>query len=107
MKKPDGYLLLTVFAILVPVIVFFKNAWVSDDAYIISRSIEQMFAGNGPVWNPHERVQVFTSPLWFVVLSVVRVVSSDVFLNAVVVSVVLLISMLLVVRKLCDHFVKK
>lgn len=62
-----------------------------------------MFAGNGPVWNPHERVQVFTSPLWFVVLSVVRVFSSDVFLNAVVVSLVLLISMLLVVRKLCDH----
>ena len=103
MKKSDSYLLLALFAVLVPVVVFFKNAWVSDDAYIIFRSIEQLFAGNGPVWNPHERVQVFTSPLWFVVLSFTRIFSSDVFLNAIGISFVLLLSMLIVLRKLCGH----
>ena len=57
--------------------VFLKNAWVVEDAYIIFRSVEQVFAGNGPVWNPHERVQAFTSPLWFGLLVLSRIVSAD------------------------------
>ena len=65
--------------------VFLKNAWACDDAYITFRSIEQLFAGNGPRWNPHERVQVFTSPLWFGVLAAFRISSSDVFLNAIII----------------------
>lgn len=68
--------------------VFLKNAWVGEDAYIIFRSIEQLFAGNGPRWNPHERVQVFTNPLWYGVLSVFRQASADVFLNAIVASAI-------------------
>ena len=67
-------------------LVFLKNAWVSEDAYIMFRSIEQLFAGNGPRWNPHERVQVFTSMFWFWVLAALRVFSTDVFLNALVAS---------------------
>ena len=43
--------------------VFAQNAWISEDAYITLRSVEQLMAGNGPRWNPHERVQVFTHPL--------------------------------------------
>ena len=77
--------------------VFYKNAWVTDDAYIIFRSVEQVFAGNGPTWNPHERVQAFTSPLWFGVLVLTRAASSDLYLNAVVVSFTL---WLLTVRNL-------
>ena len=45
--------------------VFLKNYWVSEDAYLTFRSVAQLLAGNGPIWNPHERVQVFTSPLWY------------------------------------------
>ena len=65
---------------------FLKNAWVTEDAYIIFRSVEQVFAGNGPVWNLHERVQVFTSPLWFGLLVLSRILSADLYLNAVVLS---------------------
>ena len=32
--------------------VFFKNAWVSDDAYILFRSLDQLLSGHGPRWNP-------------------------------------------------------
>ena len=77
--------------------VFIKNAWVTEDAYIIFRSVEQVFAGNGPVWNPHERVQAFTSPLWFGVLVLTRIVSSNLYLNTIVVSFAL---WLLAVRNL-------
>ena len=77
--------------------VFIKNAWVTEDAYIIFRSVEQVFAGNGPVWNPHERVQAFTSPLWFGVMVLTRSVSPSLFMNAIVVSLAL---WLLTVRNL-------
>lgn len=61
-----------------------KTAWVSEDAYITFRSVEQLFAGNGPRWNPHERVQAFTHPLWFFLLSLARVVTDNLFLGALV-----------------------
>lgn len=68
------------------VYVFWQNAWVTDDAYITFRSIEQVFSGRGPIWNPHERVQVYTHPLWFLLLTLLRGFSPDVFMNAVAAS---------------------
>ena len=82
------------------IVVFFKNAWISEDAYIIFRSIEQLFAGNGPIWNPHERVQVFTSPLWYWVLASIRFVSKDLYLNTIFVSFVLWVFTIIVVSKI-------
>jgi arabinofuranosyltransferase len=67
-------------------IIFFKNAWVDEDAYITFRSIEQLFAGNGPRWNPHERVQAFTHPLWLFVLSLFRIFTRDLFIAAILAS---------------------
>jgi hypothetical protein len=29
------------------------------------RSVDHLPLGQGPIWNPHERVQVFTSPPWY------------------------------------------
>ncbi len=66
--------------------VFFKNAWVSDDAFIIFRSLEQLLDGNGPRWNPHERVQVFTSPLWYSLLAVMGFVHRNHYLNSILLS---------------------
>jgi len=66
--------------------IFFKNAWVADDAYISFRSVEQFFAGNGLRWNIDERVQVYTSPLWFLLLCVTRVVSDNLFLDVIFLS---------------------
>ncbi len=65
---------------------FIQTTWVSDDARITFRSVEQIHAGHGPRWNPHERVQVFTHPLWFLALSALRTVSADSSLNAIVLS---------------------
>jgi len=79
--------------------VFVQNAWVSEDAYITFRSLEQLAAGNGPRWNPHERVQAFTHPLWFVVLSLFRLLSRDVFLNAILASYLACVAALLAVRR--------
>jgi arabinofuranosyltransferase len=45
------------------------HAWTSDDAFITFRVVEQWLAGHGPVFNAGERVQVFTHPLWLLVLT--------------------------------------
>lgn len=44
------------------------RAWVCDDAFITFRVVNQFLAGEGPVFNIGERVQVFTHPLWFMLL---------------------------------------
>ena len=40
------------------------NGWVSDDAYITFRVVDNFVQGFGLRWNIAERVQVFTHPLW-------------------------------------------
>jgi arabinofuranosyltransferase len=42
-----------------------RTSWVSDDAIITFRSLENFLHGYGPVFNIGERVQTFTHPLWF------------------------------------------
>jgi arabinofuranosyltransferase len=103
-NQPKNYLYLIGFLLFT--IIYLKNAWVAEDAYILFRSIEQLFAGNGPVWNPHERVQVFTSPLWYLLLSFARIFSRDLYLNAVVVSFFICSAMLLVLRLLIKDSLK-
>jgi len=82
--------------------IFFKNAWVADDAYISFRSIEQVFAGNGPRWNIDERVQVYTSPMWFGLLLAGRVFSNNLFLLSIFLSAFCCVCALLLVRKITN-----
>jgi arabinofuranosyltransferase len=47
---------------------FINTAWVADDAYITFRVVDNALNGYGLTWNPGERVQVYTHPLWFFLL---------------------------------------
>ncbi|MFD9204111.1 hypothetical protein ACFWDP_38345, partial [Streptomyces anthocyanicus] len=42
----------------------FRRRWMSDDAYIYVRTVRQVLAGNGPVFNAGERVESSTGTLW-------------------------------------------
>ncbi len=53
--------------------IWWRNAWITDDAFITFRSIEQLLVGNGLQFNPHERVQAFTHPSWLGLLLPLRV----------------------------------
>jgi arabinofuranosyltransferase len=59
------------------------NAWVTEDAYITLRSVEQVYAGNGPRWNPQERVQAYSHPPWFWLLVAVHPVLRHPFAAAI------------------------
>jgi hypothetical protein len=50
------------------------NAWVCDDAYVTMRTVEAFLRGDGLVWNPGERVQASTHPLWLALLVLARAV---------------------------------
>lgn len=82
------------------ILLYFKNFWVSDDAYISFRSIEQLFDGNGPRWNAHERVQSFTSPLWFWILSFTRLFNESLYFNVLGIGVIWILAFLGILWKI-------
>ena len=69
--------------------VVLKNAWLSDDFWIVARQVEQLFAGNGLRWNPHERMQLFTSVIGFWLTAFGRLLTADYFLNFAVQAIAL------------------
>jgi arabinofuranosyltransferase len=52
----------------VPIALFavlaWRHRWVTDDAFIDLRIVDNIHHGLGPVYNAGERVEVFTSPAW-------------------------------------------
>ncbi|HQI18318.1 MAG TPA: hypothetical protein PLW55_03155 [Leptospiraceae bacterium] len=49
-----------------------SRIWVTEDAYISFRAIENLYQGYGFVYNPGERVEVTSHPLWAAILIVLR-----------------------------------
>ncbi|HEY2724649.1 MAG TPA: hypothetical protein VGI84_08180 [Pseudonocardiaceae bacterium] len=62
--------LLTVAAVVVTVVLGWQQRWISDDGLIVLRTVRQLLAGNGPVFNIGERVEANTSSAWTAVLAV-------------------------------------
>lgn len=56
--------------LLVALIQGYRQRWVAEDAFISLRAVENLLAGHGPVFNIGERVEVYTHPLWFLMISV-------------------------------------
>jgi arabinofuranosyltransferase len=52
-------------------VLFYFNAYVCDDAFISFRVVDNLVRGHGFRWNVAERVQVFTAPLFTLMMSVV------------------------------------
>lgn len=75
MKNKDSQLLTGFFVILF-LIILIRNAWITDDAYISFRVIENFVAGYGLTFNPSIRVQVYTHPLWVLLISAVYFVQT-------------------------------
>ena len=49
--------------------VLVRSAWITEDAYITLRTVDNFVNGYGLTWNIAERVQAYTHPLWMLVLS--------------------------------------
>ena len=66
--------------------VFLLNAWVGDDAYITFRAIDNFLHGHGLRWNVAERVQVYTHPLWMLLMTAAAAVTREFYFTALGVS---------------------
>jgi arabinofuranosyltransferase len=73
------YQALPALALLIFIFVLIRTAWISDDAYITFRVVENFLHGYGPVYNLGERVQAYTHPLWFFIISGVYAVVNGLF----------------------------
>jgi hypothetical protein len=63
---------LALFFFLAGFFLILRQAWISEDAFITLRHVDNFISGYGPVFNPGERVEGFSHPLWFAVLSLFR-----------------------------------
>ena len=66
--------------------VFLANSWVCDDAYITFRVSDNLVHGFGLRWNVAERVQVFTNPLWMLVMAGAAWFTGEFFYTALFIS---------------------
>ena len=66
--KLSNYALLT-FILIVFTTIFINTGWVNEDAFITFRAVDNFLKGYGPVYNVGERVQVYTHPLWYFLIT--------------------------------------
>ena len=82
--------------------VFLANSWIGDDAYITFRVVDNFINGYGLTFNPDERVQAYTHPLWMLLLSAAYAVTADLFYTTLALSYLLCIAALAVVVRFFD-----
>lgn len=93
LKKPRNgidqplILVLSILFILANLAIILNRAWVSDDSYITFRVVENFASGYGPRWNTAERVQVFTHPLWMLLMTFLYLFTEEVYLSSIFLSI--------------------
>lgn len=83
-------------AVAIFLIVLIRTAWVSDDAFITYRTVDNFVNGYGLRWNPSERVQSFTHPLWMLLFSTVYALTREPYYTSLALSIVVSLAALVV-----------
>jgi len=61
----------------VTLLVVIHDAWICDDAFISARVVDNFMSLRGLRWNPPERVQAYTHPLWLLLMILARSLQHD------------------------------
>jgi arabinofuranosyltransferase len=69
-------------------VIVFSRAWVTEDAYITFRVVDNFIHGYGLRWNIDERVQVYTHPLWMLLHLPFAFIFSNIYLISIGLSLV-------------------
>ncbi len=77
-----------VFLLLIFSMVLLRNAWISEDAFITFRTVDNFVAGYGLTWNTAERVQAYTNPLWMFLVSGFYTLTGEVYFTSLMLSFV-------------------
>jgi arabinofuranosyltransferase len=71
-RTPEWKYYLSGFLFLAGCFLILWKAWISEDAFITLRHVDNLIHGYGPVFNISERVEGFTHPLWLAALTLFR-----------------------------------
>ena len=74
-----------------------QRRWIADDGLIVLRTVRNLMAGNGPVFNVGERVEANTSTVWTYLIYLGGLIGGPVRLEYVALAFALLLSVLGVV----------
>ncbi len=74
-----------------------QRRWIADDGLIVLRTVRNLLAGNGPVFNAGERVEANTSTVWTYLMYLGGLVGGPVRLEYVALTLALVLSVLGVV----------
>jgi arabinofuranosyltransferase len=85
--RTDAKRIVVVGAALVVLIVLVRTAWVSDDAYITFRTVDNFLHGFGLRWNVDSRVESFTHPLWLFAMIGATAVTGEVYYTSIFLSI--------------------
>jgi len=78
-----------------------RTAWMSDDAYITLRTVDNFVNGFGLRWNIAERVQSFTHPAWLLLITPFYAITHEAFYTVLALQIVLtLVTVALICRVL-------
>ena len=74
-----------------------QRRWIADDGLIVLRTVRNLLAGNGPVFNAGERVEANTSTVWSYLIYLGGLVGGSARLEYVALTLALVLSVLGVV----------
>ncbi|TGK62398.1 hypothetical protein EHQ27_11840 [Leptospira wolffii] len=84
-------------------VVSYWNAWLSDDAFISFRVVDNFVNGYGLRWNIDERVQVFTNPLLVLLLILPYSLWQNIVVISLIVSFLSCLGTILLLRKISSN----
>ncbi len=86
-------IIITLISLYVLIVVI--SAWLSDDAYITFRTVDNFINGFGLTWNVSERVQAYTHPLWMFIISAFYFITREIYFTSITISILISIGAVL------------
>lgn len=83
-KAINGDILCAIFILLALFVILIRTAWISDDACISFRTVDNFLHGYGLRWNVAERVQTYTNPLMVFCMIVLCFFTKEYYLTAMI-----------------------
>ena len=72
LRAVDPALALALLPVAILAIVGWALRWINEDGFIYFRVVDNLLAGDGPVFNAGERVEAYTSPAWLGLLTAAK-----------------------------------
>jgi arabinofuranosyltransferase len=95
-----AFLALSIFLICLFAFIIIRRGWLSDDAHITFRVVDNFIHGYGLAWNTIDRVQVYTHPLWLFILSLNYFIFRDFYWMPIIISIILSIGTMILLARL-------